>query len=691
MSVEKLKSAEGDFDVEKRVRKIDLDKIINELFSDIADIDNSNKNQSQKTQGYRRAAAKVVRGLYGKRAKNKANAITLNTASKYLTKVRNQVTKRGWLHHSYEQTVNRLNSKYPLCGHLLSPLEDQELETTRLRVKALKDKLLQVDRLEKALHGIDPNSTKYASSINELSKSFTDWKNEILRLKPVNKDERTEHINELHEMFSECRELYNDLGGLKIDHEVMRWLIKDDFAAAEGAETSASALSTKKGQTIDIDYPTIMSRCEFLLSPINLSVWKWEALATGIALATGRRAIEVLIQGEFTKTGKYSLKFSGQAKERTGIDRDNEFEIYSLIDADKVIAAIEILRSYPNIQAMIRELDDGRHYQFNELVHNRTATHLNNFMRDMMRGAELETGIGRDWVFKDTRAIYAAICFKLFFDTDKRWQNVDQDMFFQMLLGHSDPKAQAHYKQFKIQNAGAKWDSIVAEKKDRLTELERFDNHDDIINSSRGSMIKMHDNVKSLIKQDPNVKITQRIIKDNFGGNYATIKKYLAIVDEALSFETTLETILSKEVTTEATEATVNSKTKKTSESSVNKDEKQQQPEEAQPAPEKPKFKILNQDDNLWSVEMTYDGKQYHLDVPATNSMEAMKNTWQQYELYRDLPEKPQVLVSQKDSWWIARIMHNGMIVAESMGPGKQSEHKQAALIEYQKIYRQFN
>ncbi|PSW22905.1 hypothetical protein C9J19_20875, partial [Photobacterium phosphoreum] len=166
------------------------------------------------------------------------------------------------------------------------------------------------------------------------------------------------------------------------------------------AETSASASSTKKAQTIDIDYPTIMSRCEYLLSPVNLSVWKWEALATGIALATGRRAIEVLIQGEFEQIGKYSISFSGQAKERTGIDHTNKFEIYSLIDADKVISAIEVLRNYPNIKAMIKELNDGRHYQFNELVHNRTATHLNNFMREMMSGANIDTGIGRNWVFK---------------------------------------------------------------------------------------------------------------------------------------------------------------------------------------------------------------------------------------------------------------------------------------------------
>lgn len=588
----------NEYDVSKRVRKIDLDMVIDDLFKDIEEIDSSDKSQSRKTQSYKRAAQKVIKALYGLRARNKANAISLNTASKYLTKVRNQVSKRGWLHHGYEPTIIRLKSKYPQCIHLLEPIEEQELETTRLRVKALKEKLLQVDRLEKAIRAISLEDTNYKTSINNISKAFPDWSMELLHLKSEDKEGRSGEINKLLSTIVECRLLYNEIGGLKIDHEVMRWLIKDDFASAESAETSASALSTKKAQTIDIDYPTIMSRCEYLLSPVNLSVWKWEALATGIALATGRRSIEVLIQGEFEQTGKYSISFSGQAKERTGIDHTNKFEIYSLIDADKVISAIEVLRNYPNIKAMIKELNEGRHYQFNELVHNRTATHLNNFMREMMSGANIDTGIGRNWVFKDTRAIYAAICFKLFFDTDDRWKNVDQDMFFQTLLGHSDPKAQAHYKQFKIKRAGSKWKSIVAKKKDRLTELELFNNNEDIINSSRGSMIKMHDNVKALIKQNPNVKITQRIIKDNFGGNYATIKKYLAIVDDALSFDATLENILNKN--TETNEQ------------------------------EKPKFKIITSNDKNYLVEITHKKEQYDIEVIAENAMDAMKTAWVQ-------------------------------------------------------------
>lgn len=137
-----------------------------------------------------------------------------------------------------------------------------------------------------------------------------------------------------------------------------------------------------------------------------------------------------------------------------------------------------------------------------------------------------------------------------------------------------------------------------SQEKDRLTELELFNNNEDIINSSRGSMIKMHDNVKALIKQNPNVKITQRIIKDNFGGNYATIKKYLAIVDDALSFDATLENILNKN--TETNEQ------------------------------EKPKFKIITSNDKNYLVEITHKKEQYDIEVIAENAMDAMKTAWVQ-------------------------------------------------------------
>ncbi|WP_234913506.1 protelomerase family protein [Vibrio anguillarum] len=673
----------SDSDIEKRNRKIDLDKIIEDMFKEIDEINKSERSQGQKTQAFRRAAEKVTRALYGKRAKSKRDAITHNTASKYLTKIRNRVTAHGWLHHSLAITLERLTNKYPHCRHLIEPLQDLELEATRLGVKALKDKLLQADRLRKAISAINVDSTRYASEVNAASKAFEDWKVEVQKLKPVNKADRAQQKDALFALLDESGDLFNDLEHLKIDHEIMRWLVKDSFTAAVSSETSAFALSKKKGQTIDIDYPTIMARCEFLLSPVNPDVWNWEALATGIALATGRRAIEVLVQGEFVKSGTHKLMFSGQAKERGGVDRENQFEIYSLVEADTVLAAIKMLRGYSKITNMISELEAGRHYQFNELVHNRTAAYLNDFMRDMMEGANISTGIpDRSWVFKDTRAIYAAICFKLFFETDKRWQKMDQDMFFQTLLGHSDPKAQAHYKQFKILRAGQKWESIVTEEKNRLEELKRFDNHEDILASK--AISRMHENVKKLIEQDPDIDIKQRTIKSNFGGNYATIRKYLGIVEEALSFDTTLETIL-KQDDGEKTEG------------------KKPEPKEAKKAPEKktgteevkpedkPKFTVPKHlESGHWLVGINYHGIDYDFTVTADNAMKAMHAAWDEYQFCSSLPKKPFISTMQKDGWWIAQVKHKGQVILEHMGPGKKSEYVNALLVDYSKKFAKY-
>jgi hypothetical protein len=678
-------------DIDKRSRKIDLDDIIDKMFKGISEIDASDKTQGQKTQSFRREADKVTRALYGQRAKNKSNAIAHNTASKYLTKIRNQVTAKGWLHHSLPATLERLVGKYPRCQHLIEALENQTLDNTRLGVKALKDKLLQINRLKKALAAVDVNDPRYASKINEIAKSFEPWQAEIQNLKPVNKDDRGQKVMALFEVFDDGENLFKELEGLKIDHEIMRWLVKDSFSSAVSSETSAFALATKKGHTIDIDYPTIMSRCEFLLSPINAEVWSWEALATGIALATGRRAIEVLVQGEFKKAGTYKLTFSGQAKERGGVDHENSFEIYSLIKADTVLAAIDTLRAYPKIESMISELNSGRHYQFNELVHNRTAAYLNDFMRAMMKDADMYTGIpNRQWVFKDTRAIYAAICFKLFFDTDKRWAKMDQDMFFQTLLGHSDPKAQAHYKQFKILRPGDKWESIVAEAKDRLGELKKFDAHADIADSK--ALARMHDNVKSLIQQDPDIKITQRAIKGNFGGNYETIRKYLAIVEEALSFDTTLDSILHKEViSTEKKKAKVSESKKPQVETEVEVEAEVIHEENNETHPSKPKFTIPKQlDTGYWYVIINHHDIDYDFTVDAKNSMEAMRIAWDEYQFCCSLPKTPTVLTLKKDGWWTAVIKHRGTIVCEVSGPGSRLDYVHDAITSYQENYSKY-
>ena len=53
-------------------------------------------------------------------------------------------------------------------------------------------------------------------------------------------------------------------------------------------------------------------------------------------IASGRRAIEVLLTGAFEAVGEYTVRFSGQAKKQTGVETD-AYDIYTLIPASEFI------------------------------------------------------------------------------------------------------------------------------------------------------------------------------------------------------------------------------------------------------------------------------------------------------------------------------------------------------------------
>ncbi|EKO3414732.1 hypothetical protein N2V14_004084 [Vibrio fluvialis] len=652
--------------IDKRNRKFDLDELIEDTFKEISAITDSDKSVGLKTQSFKRLATKIVNRLFGERArKNKATSLTLNTANRYLTKIRNEITAKGWKHHSFEKSVDRIVANHPCSAYMIDNLSDLSLEQTRVKVKSVRNKLAQSERLTSRLEKLDQSSSTYASTVNAIAKDFPLWAYELGSLKTLNASDRAAAMDRVNMIIDESKSLYNELSSLKIDHEIMRHLTKDHFTKKAFDDANTEVLNIKKSNTINIDYPTLMSRVEFLLTPIHPGLWTWEALATGVSFATGRRDIEVLVQGRFTKTGKHTFKFSGQAKERGGIDYENQFDIYSLIETDKVLAAIDLLRKKPNVAQMVSYLssiDETRHYQFNELVHNRTAGPLNKFMNEFMAGAGFTTGgLGRNWTSKDTRAIYAAICFKLFFEEDERWKNKDQDLFFQELLGHSDGKAQAHYKAFKITKAGQKWEAIKADK-DRLAELKKLDSDERITGNE--AYARIHEAVKQIITQDPGVKnISQRKVKDECGGNFKTIKFYLEeIAASALSFDTDLDSLLKKEVETGTNRAT--KPEEPLAEKVIDND-----------SHERPTIKPKALGNNRWEVTIVHKGQEHvELVDDANNMMDAGKQAIEQLQAKNALPDTPPDPVVSKDKgMWHSRIIIRGQSICEAWNPSKKA------------------
>lgn len=655
--------------IETRNRKTNLDKIIIDLLDELGAIQTSDRTQSAKTMAYSRAAKKVITALYGKRKQKSSNSLSLDGASKALTKVRNAVTDTGAMHHSFDKSISSLRNNFPHCSYLVDEIDGYPLRETRERWSKLREKITHVVRVEKQLKKLSPEISNYATVVNKMAKDFPAWSHEIESLKTLKKEDRADAIERLQAIFEETRDFYPALDKLKIDHEVMRHLTKDSFSSDNKQAENKANLIFKKEGVVNIDYTKQMQLMSLLLS--DSSAHQWEALAVGVAMATGRRAIEVLFQGEFEKIDNNRLKFTGQAKKRGGVTGD-EMEIYSLADANVVLKALSRLRSFSNI-ASLASLKAERHYSVNELVSNRTAGPLNKFMRDLVDRFPITIeGHRRDWVFKDTRAMYAKTCFELFFKDDKRWAKKDENMFYQELLGHHDTDAQNHYMQFKIHNAGAKWEPVVDDSPERRINAMKAISENEWI-AARESRSSLHKVVIEMLEQDPWRTIKPiDIRKDNNGKtrNYAMVKQYLEVVEDALKIDHSLDAIMERK-------AKEHSKPK-----AEEKPEKEAKPKVEQPADKssepvlKPKMKGHKEDDGTWLVDVTIEDDSWQISVgkEPKNVMEAFRLAWNEFEYRKALPEKPPApLVTKDGGMWYSRIMIKGQAICEVWTPSKKA------------------
>ncbi|WP_329502364.1 protelomerase family protein [Pseudomonas aeruginosa] len=188
-------------------------------------------------------------------------------------------------------------------------------------------------------------------------------------------------------------------------------------------------------------------------------------LALGLALATGRREVEILKLAKFEKVGEFELEFSGQAKRRGGVDYGDSYRIYTLLQADVVLEAFAKLRAMPEVLEL-QHLD-------NTEVNRRVAKTLNTQAKRVFGNQER--------VFKDSRAIWARVVFELHFTRDARWAKVNETVFWREMLGHEDMDTQESYKAFKIDyTPPAKPAAPASKYGSRLEALEALDEHEQI-------------------------------------------------------------------------------------------------------------------------------------------------------------------------------------------------------------------
>lgn len=447
-------------------QKIELQPLIDKLIADVVKIDGDDSlSRSEKTKRIGRLADSLKVKLYEDKRRKEDDKLKASSYRRYLTTIRKAVTAQNWRHHSIDQALHSLAKHHPRYAEQLLDMVGLG-DITALRM-AHRDLLLRARQ--------DRDDSAYAA-----------------------------------------------FRAMKLDHEIMRHLTLPAATAAQLAADAVETLEIRATNTVEVNYHWLIETIQKLLTEAEIGhdgapKQNFSSLALGLALATGRREIEILKMARFEKVGEFELEFSGQAKRRGGVDYGESYRIYTLIKADLVLEAFAKMRAMPEVLEL-QHLD-------NTEVNRRVAKTLNTVAKRVLGSDER--------VFKDSRALWARVVFELYFSRDPRWKTVNESVFWREMLGHEDMDTQESYKAFKISYAAVASEAPASKYASRLEALVALDEHEKI--AGREAMGKIHRWVKETVKASPDVKISQKAISLNVGSYRPLIKEYLELASEALA------------------------------------------------------------------------------------------------------------------------------------------------------------
>lgn len=456
-------------------QKVDRAKIKREMIETILEIDsNKDLKQTDRTKLYARVAQKVKSALYEDGRKAERNRLTGKSYERYMSDMKKAGRELlGW-HHTLEATVAKLVREAPELKDLAESCIDENSEARRHN------------------HG-------------ELMKA----------LKATPSKKRGDKF----------RKIYDIANGMKLDHDVVTRLVIHRSDKEILTSRDKEALEEKKSNVVVINTNKIKS-----IISRNLYAEAFSHRAVALALASGRRPIEILYQGEFKVAGDFVVTFTGHAKKREFIDKGAESDIYTLIPAADFVKALEAFRKMEPVKAL-EQYKDMPAAERNVEINRRTAKTLNMAAKRLLGDS--------DRMFKDTRAIWARMVYEAHFRTDPKWLKVDEDLFWKAMLGHDEAQTQMHYKHIKLDHAEIE-DEPEEESRpeidpgERLKILEVLGGMESLAKAeglSRKAMDKINGFVLATVKEKPETTITQSLIFKGTGANRQAIKKYMRILD----------------------------------------------------------------------------------------------------------------------------------------------------------------
>ncbi|WP_217990527.1 protelomerase family protein, partial [Enterobacter hormaechei] len=328
--------------------KVKIGELINALVNEVEAIDASDRPQGDKTKRIKAAAARYKNALFNDkrkfRGKGLQKRITANTFNAYMSRARKRFDDK--LHHSFDKNIHKLSEKYPLYSEELSSWLSMPTANIRQNMSALQSKLKSIMPLAEELSNIKLGVKGSDAKLAKLTKKYPDWS---FAISDLCSDDWKERRDYLYKLFQQGSSLLEELHQLKVNHEVLYHLQLSPAERTSIQQRWADVLREKKRSVVVIDYPKYMqSIYNILNSPATLFSLNTRSgmapLAFALAAVSGRRMIEIMFQGEFSVSGKYTVNFSGQAKKRSE-DKNVTRTIYTLCEAKLFVELLTELRS----------------------------------------------------------------------------------------------------------------------------------------------------------------------------------------------------------------------------------------------------------------------------------------------------------------------------------------------------------
>lgn len=245
----------------------------------------------------------------------------------------------------------------------------------------------------------------------------------------------------------------------------------------------------------------------------------WQNIAIALALATGRRPIELFVTGKFSEPEKKGVLFSGQAK--TKMSSTAPYRIPVLHDVETIQLAMKRMRR------LLKIPKDATHDDVNKM----TAKALSLRMKGVFAERSVE--------FYTLRAAYARVCVQRYYSP----KHGTEEFFLASILGHNenDLATVQHYKTIRfdeetaMEEAAKEWDLIAKQEAEEESGGFITDELIERVTSFRGKFKRGQARVLEFIIDElkrGNCGLTQSYIKREGGFFVDAIKAVLAEVGE---------------------------------------------------------------------------------------------------------------------------------------------------------------